>query len=163
MSNDDQEQFEVKITPGIITNKASQKSSQKQNKLSPMFLSQILQILKRKLSCSRSWANCSLRWSFFHQSYSQTCFLTAQAVSLLLQLACQTKIESAKMEGYLLIPMFSLGLLISKRLFQDEAMYMDQTCKTPTYTFQRPTILRLNIKDLTASKMNVLRHLTVQH
>ena len=28
--------------------------------------------------------------------------------------------------------------------------------------FQRPTILQLNIKGLTASKMNVLHHLTVQ-
>ena len=87
------------------------------------------------------------------------------SVCLLLQLACQTKTESAKMEMYLPIPIFSPGFLIGKRSFQDGAMHMDKLSLFSVHcqTFRRPTILQLNIESLTPSKMNVLNHLAVQH
>ena len=60
--------------------------------------------------------------------------------------------------------MFSKGLLIGKRLFQDRAM---PGKKLPfsghiANKFRRPTILQLNIEGLTASKMNVLYYLALQ-
>ena len=87
-------------------------------------------------------------------------------VSLLLQLASQTETKSAKMEGYPAIPMFILGPLIGKRPFQDWALQCGSNLPFSGHivnTFRRSTILQLNIEGLTASKMNVLDHLAVQH
>ena len=60
--------------------------------------------------------------------------------------------------------MFSVGLLIGKRPFSRRG---NVRIKLPfsghiANKFRRPTILQLNIKGLTASKMNVLRHLAMQ-
>ena len=69
------------------------------------------------------------------------------------------------MEGYSPIPMFSVGLLIGKRPFQDGAMPWHKTAFFRAHCQQvpiRPTILQLNIKGLTASKMNVFHHLAMQ-
>ena len=60
--------------------------------------------------------------------------------------------------------MFSVGLLIGKHPFQDGAM---PGKKLPfsghiANKFRRPTILQLNIKGLTTSKMNVLHHPALQ-
>ena len=61
--------------------------------------------------------------------------------------------------------MFSVGLLIGKRPFQDGAM-LGKNCPfqgtMPTSSDSRPTILQLNIEGLTASKMNVLHYLAMQ-
>ena len=57
--------------------------------------------------------------------------------------------------------MFSQGLLLGKRAFQSGTM-----CPWSEHTvnkFRKPAVLQLNIEGLTASKMNVLHHLAVQH
>ena len=60
--------------------------------------------------------------------------------------------------------MFSEGLLISKRPFQDGAM-SGKNCslQSPLPTSPEPTILQLNIESLNASKMNVLHYLALQY
>ena len=60
---------------------------------------------------------------------------------------------------------FGVGLLIDKHPFQDKAMPLEMKLPFSGHIankFQRPTILQLNIKGLTASKMNVLHHLILQ-
>ena len=68
------------------------------------------------------------------------------------------------MEGYPPIPMFSVGLLIGKCPFSERG---NARIKLPFSghignKFRRPTILQLNMKGFTASKMNVLHHLAMQ-
>ena len=57
--------------------------------------------------------------------------------------------------------MFSKGLLLGKRLFQDGAMCPCQGI--PSTSSERPAVLKLNIEGLAASKINVLHHLAVQY
>ena len=59
--------------------------------------------------------------------------------------------------------MFSEGLLIDKRPFQDGVMSGKNCSFQGTLNkFRRPTILQLNIEGLTTSKMNVLHYLVLQ-
>ena len=59
--------------------------------------------------------------------------------------------------------MFSLGLLIGKRPFQDRAMPRKTALfRAHCQKFRRHTILQLNIEGLNASKMNVLYYLALQ-
>ena len=58
--------------------------------------------------------------------------------------------------------MFSVGLLIGKRPFQNNAWKKLIFSGHIVNKFQRPTILQLNIEDLTASKMNVLYYFALQ-
>ena len=73
------------------------------------------------------------------------CILAAQAVSLFLPLKMTTKTKPAKLEGNLSILMFSKGLLIGKRPFQDRTMSGKNAVSGHILNkFQRPTILQLN-------------------
>ena len=68
-----------------------------------------------------------------------------------------TKTKPAETKGYLPILIFSEGLLIGKRPFQNTAMSEKNTLFRALSTkFRRPTILQLNIEGLTASQMNIL-------
>ena len=58
--------------------------------------------------------------------------------------------------------MFSMGLLIGKRPFQNNAWKKLIFSGHIANKFRRPTFLQLNIEDLTASKMNVLHYLALQ-
>ena len=71
--------------------------------------------------------------------------------------------QTAKTEGYFPISMFSEGLLIGKRPFQDGAMFRKTALfRAIAQKFQRPTIPQLNIESLTASKTNILHYLALQ-
>ena len=59
--------------------------------------------------------------------------------------------------------MFSESLLISKCLFQDDAIpEKNALFRAIANKLRKPTILQLNIKDLTASQLNVLHYLASQ-
>ena len=58
--------------------------------------------------------------------------------------------------------MYSVGLLIGKRPFQNNAWKKLIFSGHITNKFRRPTVLQLNIEDLTASKMNFLHYLALQ-
>ena len=60
--------------------------------------------------------------------------------------------------------MFSEGLLIDKRPFQDVAMSRKKLSFSGHIAnkSRRPTILQLNIKGLTASKINILHYLALE-
>ena len=72
--------------------------------------------------------------------------------------------QNGRVSNYLLISMFSEGLLTSEPPYQDRAMsgkhcHFQSTLPTSS---EDPTILQLNIEGLTASKMKVLHYLALQ-
>ena len=87
-------------------------------------------------------------------------------VSLLLQLAGQTEIESTKTERVPIHPNVQPGPANRQTFFSGRGDARESNLPFSGHivnTFRNPTILQLNTEGLTASKMNVLHHLAVEH